>query len=363
MLNEQEKCAIFIADVPQDPNKRLELFAYCNEVGNDELYRFAAKRKILPFVARTLVELNYNVEFWDKILNEYRARNSKILQYMDLTYKCLKVFGAKKIFVSENFGALLISDNDIGLFPSGDVDNFSTIEEKDKIYSAMKSLGCEIKEKYIEKHLIAAEFYPPASHDLPEGFYFRVDFYPLERLKVPCFIKAETFIDWDKCTYYRDTNIRLPDATQLMYICMMHTSIHSFVRTPDYRLYIDIYNLDKCKIDYSLIAGWTCCEKTHVRANVALSIYAELFGKSIDPVMKKTGKRESKLIGYVFDKKNRVLLETKNKFKILKIDIMCNDKSDFLGICEILFPDKRWMNKTYGKCGLKAYMKHLLKLF
>ena len=363
MLNIQNKCAMFIKGAPRNLDERARLYGLCKNMDTEELYKFAIKRKIVPFVASTLIELKCNVQFWEKILNEYRERNNRILHFIDLVYKCLHDFGVNKIFVSENFGALLTSDDDIGLFSSGDVDNYSSREEKDKIYAAMKNLGCEIKEKYIVNNLIATEFFPPDLYCLPEGFYFRVDFYPLERLKLPCFIHAENFIDWNKCCYYKDTNIRLAEPTELMYICLMHTSIHSFVRTPDYRLYIDIYNLDKCNIDYDLIYRWSCCDKTKIRMFVALAIYGEIFEENKLHNTLRIKKRVCKLINYVYDRNDRVLKETQSKFKIFKIDIMCNDKSNILGLIEMLFPDRQWMKTTYGNGNLISYVKHILRLF
>lgn len=127
-------------------------------VGKDTFFYEAKKKKVLPFVANTLIGLDLDVLFWMEILEEYRKRNTVILGVLDEAYLALNKHGVKKMFVSENFGALLSASGDIGLFASGDVDNYADPCEKEKIYRAFAEIGYSRKERYAGKHQIAAEF-------------------------------------------------------------------------------------------------------------------------------------------------------------------------------------------------------------
>lgn len=357
-MNNQNICSLLVGGISKSFNRESMLNNVYEQYGNDKIYQIAKQRKIIPFCAKSLEKKDN--EFWRPVLESYRSRNKSIISFLDKAYETLDKYDAKKIFVSENFGALLLSGNDVGLFASGDIDNYAPISEKDKIYEAMRSIGCEIKERYAVNNQIAAEFFPPKEFNLPEKFYFSVDFYPLARLKLPCFIDAERFINWDECTRYKDTSIRLANPTSLMYICLMHVSLHSFLRAPDYRLYVDLYNLSCCDIDYALIEKWTQQEHTRVRKTVSAHVSNMLMGTDI-PIS--DIKRAEKLYKYVYDEGNKRLYPEPNVLKIMNIDIMCNDKSNLRGVGEILFPDRIWMKKTYKSTSLISYLKHFKRIF
>lgn len=126
-----------------------------------DIESLCAKRKIMPFAANTFVASGLDVPYWSGILSDYRLRNKRILDFLNTLYSKFMEKGVRKIFVSENMGALLVSNSDIALFSSRDVDNCAHIEEKNKIYAAAKELGCTIKERYSGHKLITAKITPP----------------------------------------------------------------------------------------------------------------------------------------------------------------------------------------------------------
>lgn len=333
-----------------------------SEVGRDEIYKLVTKKKIIPFTAKTLSSLGCDPDFWNDIFRKFIDRNAAILAFLNEAYMALEANGVKKMFVSENFGALLSSNSDIGLFSSGDIDNYADYSEKEKIYTAMKSIGCEIKERYAVKNHIASEFLPGEARGLPEGFYLSVDFYPLARLKLPCFIKADDFVNWNKIYHYGETKINLPPPEALMYICLLHISLHSFCRAPDIRLYTDLYNMAKLDINYASIAGWCKDDKTKVRAAVSASVSNMLVKTTIPAIVSDAGRRSERLVKSVYDSKEKCLKAEPAKLKIMKIDMMCDDGSDLKGLSEMLFPNKLWMTKTYGNYGLTPILKHMINL-
>ena len=243
-----------------------------NRLGRTNIYNFVKNKKIIPFAANTFVNYDMDKDFWHALLDDYRKRNSSIIVFLNKVYTTLKQEDVCKMFVSENFGALLESNCDIALFASGDVDNYADPSEKGKIYRAFEKIGCSRKERFSGNHQIAAEFFPSKTENLPKELYISVDFYPLARLKLPCFVNADDFIDWNKTIRYADTNIILPPADALMYICMLHISLHSFSRAPDIRLYIDLLNMEKLTVNYDKLIEWAKRDETCTRLAVAADL-------------------------------------------------------------------------------------------
>lgn len=332
------------------------------EYGKDKIFHMAKEKKILPFAARTFSTYGFDVEYWQNCLEQYRTRNRKILSCLNEAYESLQRFGVKKMFVSENFGALLSAEGDIGLFASGDVDNYADPSEKEKIYQAFAALGYTRKERYSGNHQIAAEFFPPKDADVPEKFYISVDFYPLARLKLPCFIEADRFVDWKAVNNYKNTAIILPPPNALMYICLLHLSLHSFSRAPDIRLYMDLLNMTKTKIDYSLIRQWCQRDRTCTRVAVAAELSNRLMKTQIPDEVIHLSEKRAKVEKIVFDPVRNDLIYEPRRLKVLKIEVLCNDKGAINGCLEILFPDKDWMKSVYGSSGLIAHLKHFAKV-
>ena len=343
-------------------NEAATLQAFYEEHGRDGVYAMVEKKKIIPFAARTWISCGYDVDFWTEILNLFRERNAKILACLDKAYQALGRFGVKKMFLSENFSALLSSGADVALFSSGDVDNYASPDEKDKIYAAFESLGYTRTERYAGAHQIAAEFYPPKETDVPEKFYISVDFYPLARLKLPCFIDADDFVDWEALSTYGDTSVVLPPKEALMYICLLHISLHSFSRAPDIRLYIDLLNTAKTKPNYQKIAEWCKRDNTCVRASVAAELCNRLLSTDIPKEITELTSKKNRVISLVYDSEKKDLKYEPHGLKVLKIEMLCHDKGALSGVFAILSPNKAWMKRVYGGRGFLAHIKHWKKV-
>lgn len=332
-------------------------------VGRESFYEAAKQKKVLPFVACTMVQLGLDTVFWSEIAEEYRQRNTEILKALDAAYAALKRNGVRKMFVSENFGALLSAGRDIALFASGDVDNYADPCEKEKIYRAFAEIGYRRKERFSGKHQIAAEFFPPENMtNLPKKFYISVDFYPLARLKLPCFIRADEFVAWDELTTYQDTSVVLPPPTALMYICLLHISLHSFSRAPDIRLYIDLLNMTYSQLDYEKIAGWCRRDAVCTRASAAAELCNKLLRTNLPDTIVELSQRRERVLKKVYLPQEQDLKYEPSGLKVLAIELACDDRSDLNGALSILNPDSQWMREVYGNDGFCAHLKHLIKV-
>lgn len=330
--------------------------------GMNCIYEIVKEKKIIPFAANTFCNCMLDVDFWSNILRHYQIRNKAILLFLNKVYTVLHEQGVRKMFVTENFGALLSADEDIGLFSSGDIDNYAAPNEKEKIYNAFEILGCARKERFSGAHQIAAEFFPAKKEGLPDNFYFSVDFYPLARLKLPCFVQADDFINWDKIYAYKNTEIILPPTDALMYICLLHISLHSYSRAPDIRLYVDLMNMFHTDIEYTNIIKWCIHDKTCKRVAVSAELSNWLVETRFQNDIIELSKNRLGLEKMVYDFKKRDLRYAPDRLKILLIEMKCNDSNMLVGLKNILFPNKEWVKKVYMSCGLKAYLLHIIKL-
>lgn len=331
------------------------------EFGREGITGLIKNRKITPFAARTFTELGIDKEYWSGIMEEYCERNRKILTYLNKAYEALEAHGVRKIFVTENFGALLSADGDISLFASGDVDNCADISEKEKIYAAFESLGFKRRERFAVNNQIAATFHPKDS-EIGDDFYISVDFHPLARLKLPCFVNADDFIDWNKLYRYRDTSIKLPPADALLYICLLHISLHSFSRAPGIRLYTDLLNMSKLDIDFNIIKEWAVRDNTQNRISVSSYISNQLMKTAYPADLTDIGKKRDKILKIVYDRHKNDLTGEPGGLKVLLIELLCNEKGIGHGIHELLMPDKEWVKSTYGSTGIFAYMRHFFRI-
>ena len=339
----------------------IDYFRYLyDDLGLDTVMKMAKQSKILPFIANSCVICEKDAETWYPIYCEYKKRNNQVVSGLDVIYQEFEAKGVKKVFLSENFGALLASGGDLALFASGDVDNCAEISESELISEIMKSLGFKEERRYSGNLYISAEYSNPEI--LPKGFDFGIQWEPLARLTLPSLIHLDDFVDWNRLGKYTKTSIKLPPLDALMYICLLHISLHSFCRAPGVRLYRDLVNCSKVleENDWKTVLSWTQKYKTYSRLSTAAYIGSKIAELSIPEEMLK--KKKQKLIDVVFNESLGILKKEPGKLRVLLIESLCNDSSVKDGIKEILFPDKEWSMKVYGKTGFPARLKHLLHI-
>ncbi|PKP62117.1 hypothetical protein CVT91_00595 [Candidatus Atribacteria bacterium HGW-Atribacteria-1] len=350
---------------PEDKDNIIDLY---KEDGQQSIYESAKKKKILPFVAVLLSRLEIDKAFWVDVAAEYRKRNEDVIGCLDTIFNKLSDNGVRKVFVTENFGALLASDADKALFSSGDVDMYADIAQKEEIYKSFEQLGYTMIERYSHKKLISTSFYN--DDILSGGFHFGVAWNPLSRMKLPCFVDADDFVEWDKLWKYKDTAINLPNIDALMYICLLHISLHSFSRAPDIRLYIDINNVSKLPVDWEKIISFAKRDNTMVRVLTACILAKKLLSVNVPEfVLNYRAQYErsiSRLLKLIYDEKYNCLLYEPGGIKVLKIEVLADNGNLFFDFIKILFPNRKWVKEFYvGDKGslIVAYLKHIKNLF
>lgn len=330
-------------------------------LGSDELKGRTEKAKMQPFIARAMIESGIDLNYWQPIIERYRERNEKVVRELNYIHTALQEAGVRKFFLTENFAAMLLAGGDIGMFASGDVDHCCDISENVKINEVLAELGYSAKERYSGKLLISTEY---SNHNrLPENFHVGIQYEPLARLTMPSFVHLDDFIDWSKCSKYADTNIILPPADALMYICLLHISIHSFCRAPGVRLYRDVINC-ACKmteLDWRNIEAWSASHKTYRRTMTALCISREITGISIPIELPFASRDINRIEKLVLDYESKTLSKDLSRLSVLSVELCCDPFNPRHGACAILRPEKVWLEQVYGSSGVGSIIKNIIK--
>lgn len=341
------------------PDERQALRSVAQSLGGETLLAMAKQAKMLPFLAKLLLALDFEPENWQPVYDRYAERNRQVVAELDHVYAALTAAGCRKIFVSENFGAMLAADGDLALFASGDVDNYVEAEEYPVVRKILTSLGYRCEERFAGSLFISANFEHPER--LPEGFHFGFEVFPLSRLTQPCMIRTDDFTDWTQLRRYRDTAILLPPREALLYICLLHISLHSFCRAPAIRLYRDIVNAAEGLTDaeWARVAAQAKRDRTERRLYTAADL-SNRIAKTALPIAQTTDVR--RLLKLTFDEEHGVLLPEPSRARVMRIEIACHDGSLAAGCKELLLPDRDWRVSVYGSDGLRGLARHLKRI-
>lgn len=334
------------------------------EDGFQRIYDAAKKKKMLPYVAYMMVQANIDRITWEPLLEKYQQRNFIVCKQLSDVYAAMKDAGVKKLFISENFGALLMSGRYIGLFASGDCDSCADLSEKSKIDEVFKKLGYTSKDRYSGRNLCSSSYHN--TDVLPDGFYFGVCWEPLSRLKLPCFINMDDFVNWDSLDELEGTSITLPSAEALLYICLMHITLHSFCRAPAIRLYADILNAcHSQKVNWERVFEWALRDKTVIRMMTSAILAHKLAGVEIPDFVKayENNRRVQRLLSLVYDSKNNCLKPEPGKLSVYAIEIACHDKNSLRGLLSIIYPGTSWLKNHYGHGPILSTLIHIKNLF
>lgn len=331
--------------------------------GFKRIYQASYEKKMLPFVASMMIRVRMDTDQWQPIYDMYRKRNTLVKSQLNVVYEAMSKAGVKRIFVSENYGALLASGRDLGLFASGDLDSCADLLEKQKIDEVFEKLGYKKRDRYSGYSICTTSYHN--DDVLPDGFYFGVSWEPLSRVKLPCFIDTNDFVDWDNLQNVEGTQIKLPSIEALLYICLMHITLHSFHRAPAIRLYADILNTCLCQnVNWERVFEWALRDKTVIRMMTSAILAHKLADVEIPDFVKayENNRRVKRLLSLVYDSKNNCLKPEPGKLSVYAIEIACNDRNDLQGFLSILYPGAYWLKNHYGHGASLSTLLHLKNL-
>lgn len=270
-----------------------------------------------------MVENNSNTGFWLPIIKSYQIRNSLIKAALEALFEKTNSQGVKHLFVSENFAALLKSGNNIGLFASGDVDLVADTKEMTLIKGVLDDLGYEYTDISANGSLLITHC--RNDRQLPFGFVLNINWTLFPRKYLPPIITTSQAVDYEKLECLGGS-IKIPDLTSLLYVCLLHTSLHSFCRKPGIRLYVDIANLQrKCTEEvWQEVLARASKDGVYRRVVTAISVSKRLGVDGIPGGLSPSG--SSVLVALVCKKNGlRLNMSSSVVFSCL-VEMLCDDK-------------------------------------
>lgn len=353
---------VFLSSFGADNLNMNDISLFYDNVVLRQIITKAEASKKMPFVAKYFQTRGIEINYWTKILNKYHSRNQHILEKTCEVFNQFHIDELKKVFLYENFGALLLSNSDLSQFSSSDIDIYVDPTEKGKLYYSLSKLGFHCNKE--ESKAVTSVFIKE-----DEIFKINVMWQPLSRDKLPFLIDTVNLMQCDNLVIYKGTKIIIPNPTILMYLCLLHISVHCYVREPDLRLYKDIEFLSKMQIDWNRIYEFSRNDKKIIRVMTALYISKNYLNIDVpinDEFCDRVSvKSQKKIIGLITDSKTKKLRFNLSKVDVLKIEIYSDCPSFFIGLINMFFPNIKWLKQTYSnKLNLIviSYAKYLMNL-
>jgi hypothetical protein len=336
--------------------------------GKINIIKFGEKNNVLPFIAHLMIYLKLDKKYWQNIHNEYKKRNKKIFNFTNKMFKEFNEEGIE-ILLIENYGALLLSSGCIGCFTSNDIDLVSDLQYKGKIVQILNKYGFKLQERKLELENIRIELYNP--NIIANGFWINIMWQPFSRKFIPTLMDFKLEELNKGKTKIGNSNICLPSHTKLLFLCLLHSYIHCYIKPPGLKLYIDIDRL----VNNRLI-NWNeiilLSQKYNVNKKIALSIqFAKCFLNSDFPKHIIANTNFNKYFKYtIYNILTRNSIANFNNTLIIKIQnflIECflDDYGLLRGLFKILFPSRNWLMKIYGnktKNYFLLYIKRIIDL-
>lgn len=333
------------------------------ELCRDEIIDIATKKKVLPVVAKCFMNLCIDNVFWKEKYDYFKNRNREIIDFIIILFKTFNDYGIDKICVFENFGALLLSDTDIALYSSGDVDLFADITYKSQITDVLKLFdyyplnddkdNMNIMTEYCKKNGIIR---------------INVAWKLLRRFAMPFKVNLLQYFDWEKTSFYKDTLIRIPEKNFLMYLCFLRIAVHGYSRSPDIRLYIDTYNSSCNNVDWELVENWAIRDNLKTKFYSTAIIANDLIKLNVpDKILEncRSDKYTKKILKICYDFDKHSLKYDPSGFNLLKMEAASDNKTLFGELFSMLFPSPIWIKEFYclqNESVLKGLIKYYRRL-
>ena len=331
------------------------------KVGFEKMHAYAGAKKVMPFVAHLMCSLDLDSKKWQPIHAQYQARNEAIIQVLINVFCALELVDVRHIVLYENFGAVLSANDCIGCFASGDVDLLASVQHKDTINTVLLKQVFYRRNASKCMNTVESEYYSEGN-----GFGINVMWQPLARIRLPFQTCMETYLNWDDCGYYLDTKLRIPRLETLVFLCLLHVSVHSFIRLPAERLYRDIVILSNCNPVWSEVYSFARKDMQIRRVTVALYVTEYLFKRNIFHgnigEIFTIGWREKLIIWLVLDKGHNKLSVSHGYIKVLIIEILVSDISIAGAIRRLIYPGSKWLRTMHSNNVCKAYFGYLRNL-
>ncbi len=340
-------------------------------LGCEAVHVAASNNKIIPLVAQALIETCPMKEvdpIWFEILRLNKKRVLKLeLEWSEIALE-LDNLGCRHALV-ENAGVMYGSKMPLSAFSAGDFDILVAQNCWDKVVEVFHSKGFQAGDRR-NRPTSRIEFYRKNLDG--ELQWLNVGHRSFDRMWLPLTYNERSSL-WLKRAVRSSTNknvfvLAVEDALAFV---SMHTSLHSYIRSPGIRLHVDVDRLVRDNsIDWDIYLKEIQVMGIQKRAFISLSMAAGLLGTPIpievlsilSPVNTQWCYIERLLSreGAFYSGKSKL-----SKGKTIILDYYIYEHSKCSWLRNIFFPPASWMREHFSVANenlLQLYWKRFLAL-
>jgi len=312
---------------------------------NGRIYveKIAIQNKIIPFAAHVFMHIHCDSDYWKAKHDFWQKRNRIIKEMLEKLFLAFNRNNVKSTCLVENFATVLRSDACIGCFCSGDVDISADLNERIQIAKSLEELNFSM-DKRIDQSITNSNQVSTFYNDdlIADGFRINVMWQPIAR----SFLVQE---DYDvrfskerlKATTIMESNIRVLNATALMYYNILHIALgHYYTLSPGMRLYVDIDRLARTnEVNWGELLKWTIEDHSRIRTAIVLHLSFEILKTPIPKGLFQKmyrNKRCMNMISYLYDKDQNKLQNKGDRFHRLFVELNSNDCNIVLGLFQMI---------------------------
>jgi hypothetical protein len=347
-----------------------EFIEIYTNLGRANVIRFSEEYKMAPFVAQSSILYKIDTEYWTKVIDKYKFRNTLVKDLCEDLFTNFEGAGVNKIFLYENFGALLSSGLCISQFSSGDIDIHACPSNRLKIDKILQESGFYAIDSNSYSELVKTEYVNPDFFEVisDRGFAVNIMWVALSRAKIDTSLSFNDNDFWYNCRKVTGTSIIIPNVNVLTYLCLLHISIHGFTRAPGIRLYYDSLATDRQKPDMSKVIDYAKRNHNLVKLAVAVELSTKLVKLNFISVANEKFSilHRFKLLilrSILFNERSGTIRNKEHILKNLATEILSSDNTALVTLCRIVIPRRDWLKKTYSQETnelniMKAYFLH-----
>lgn len=320
-------------------------------LGEDRV-RFAARvNKAEALVGSALAARGVNLsDDWRQLLGANEQRVARRLNEVAKVVVDLESIGAAVALI-EGGGTLLSSELPLSGYSASDFDllvdeaHWARVPEllSDHGYGPADRRGrptCRVEFRRAEDQLVE---------------WLEVGYRPFDRMWVPLpyHDRSATWLRRRRRAA-RDARIPVLDPTDALALVAMHTSLHSFVRSPGLRLHMDVdHTATANAVDWPRFVEEVTAMGVPTRAFVSLSMAAGLLGTRVPAwVLERLfpGKpRWGAIRGLL--RRERVLADERRKltgFRAIALDALLDERGPSAWAGSVVFPPTPWLREHFG---------------
>lgn len=327
-----------------------------DRIGDQGCLRLARDNQVLPLVATSLLSVRGDSLplHWSEIASSNRERVERRIGTLVDVVDHLEREGFHPAVI-EGGGTLLGTDLPVAAYCAGDFDLLVHPDRWPDLPVLMKSLGFQADDRR-GRPTNRIEFRRASREDHIE--WLEIGSAPFDRMWVPLHHRDPT-LGWleRRIPSRKAPTVHVLASEDAVVLGAMHTSLHSFVRAPGIRLYLDIDRpACDCAVDWHQVHARMVDMEARRRCGVSLAFSAMLLGSPVPAFVYESVAKERvrwSSIQALLEKK--IVLGEKQKrlgrAGTVLLDLLVDEQPPHQWLSSLLFPDTTWLELHFDRAG------------